>query len=78
MHPIEEADTIDSDLEALERCLEELRDDQQKCVRLFYLQQKSYQESVDQCSFKLSKVKSYIQNGKRNLKVCLEKNHVER
>lgn len=69
---------IDDDLNALERCIEELRPDQQLCVKLFYLQQKSYREIVEKTAFKLTKVKSYIQNGKRNLKICLEKNHVTR
>lgn len=78
MHPTGEKDSIDSDLEALERCLQELRTDQQQCVRLFYLEKKSYQEIVDLQSIKLTKVKSYIQNGKRNLKICLEKHHVKR
>lgn len=78
MHPNEEEQPLEADLIALERCIEELRDDQQRCVRLFFLEQKSYKEIVDQSSIKLSKVKSYIQNGKRNLKICLEKHHVKR
>ncbi|WP_258102646.1 RNA polymerase sigma factor [Marinoscillum sp. MHG1-6] len=69
---------VDSDLKALEDCISALRPDQQQCVRLFYLQQKSYAEIVAASSFKMSKVKSYIQNGKRNLKICLEQKHVRR
>ena len=76
MHPIEEERPIDEDLSALEGCLEQLREDQQQCVRLFYLKQHSYEEVSQLTSFALKKVKSYIQNGKRNLKICLEKNHV--
>lgn len=78
LHLIEEADDLDDDLEALQRCIEELKTDQQRCVRLFYLHQKSYQEIAAETTFKLKKVKSYIQNGKRNLKLCLEKQHVKR
>lgn len=76
MHPQEEERPIDEDLNALEKCLEQLKDDQQQCVRLFYLQQHSYDEVSQLTSFALKKVKSYIQNGKRNLKICLEKKHV--
>lgn len=79
MHPIDEQDgnPLDGDLQALEDCMKKLRQDQQTCVRLFFLQQKSYQEIVNCTTFSLSKVKSYIQNGKRNLKICLEKKHVK-
>lgn len=76
LHPIEEEQPIDQNLDALEQCLDQLREDQQQCVRLFYLKQHSYEEVSQMTSFALKKVKSYIQNGKRNLKICLEKNHV--
>lgn len=75
LHPIEEERPIDENLDALEKCLQLLRDDQQTCVRLFYLKEKSYEEVSAQTKFALKKVKSYIQNGKRNLKICLEKQH---
>ncbi len=76
MHPIEEEQPIDDDLGALEKCLQQLRAEQQQCVRLFYLKEHSYEEVSKMTSFALKKVKSYIQNGKRNLKICLEKSHV--
>lgn len=76
MHPIEEEQPIDDDLGALEKCLQQLREEQQQCVRLFYLKEHSYEEVSKMTSFALKKVKSYIQNGKRNLKICLEKSHV--
>lgn len=78
MHPYPEAEDLESDLEALEACMQQLREDQQACVRLFYLDQKSYEEVSQQTAFDLKKVKSYIQNGKRNLKICLESKHVSR
>ena len=78
MHPIEEGPKIDEDLGALEKCLQQLREDQQQCVRLFYLKEHSYEEVSQLTSFALKKVKSYIQNGKRNLKICLEKSHVSK
>lgn len=75
MHPIEEGPDIDDDLNALEKCLQQLREDQQLCVRLFYLQELSYGQVSKRTSFSLKKVKSYIQNGRRNLKNCLKKQH---
>jgi len=60
-------------LTLLETSLEELNPEQKTCVTLFYLQKKSYQEIVDSTGFNLLQVKSYIQNGKRNLKILVEK-----
>ncbi len=60
-------------LTLLESSLEELNPEQKTCVTLFYLQKKSYQEIVEHTGYNLSQVKSYIQNGKRNLKLLLEK-----
>ncbi len=53
--------------------LEQLNKEQQQCLTLFYLQKKSYQEITEATSYTLLQVKSYIQNGKRNLKIMLEK-----
>lgn len=60
-------------LTLLENSLEELNPEQKTCVTLFYLHKKSYQEIVDTTGFSLLQVKSYIQNGKRNLKILVEK-----
>jgi RNA polymerase sigma-70 factor (ECF subfamily) len=60
-------------MEALEHCLSRLAEGQQQCVRLFYLQQKCYAEVAAITGFSLKAVKSYIQNGRRNLKICIEK-----
>jgi RNA polymerase sigma factor (sigma-70 family) len=60
-------------LTLLETSLEELNPEQKTCVTLFYLQKKSYQEIVNSTGFSLLQVKSYIQNGKRNLKMLVEK-----
>jgi len=57
----------------LEEAIEELSEEQKRCVNLFYLQKKSYQQITAQTGFSLMQVKSYIQNGKRNLKIILEK-----
>lgn len=60
-------------LENMEAAMKELNAEQSTCVRLFYLEKKSYQEITDITGFTLLQVKSYIQNGKRNLKLLLEK-----
>jgi RNA polymerase sigma factor (sigma-70 family) len=60
-------------LNLLEKSIEELNPEQKTCVTLFYLQKKSYQEIVTITGFSLLQVKSYIQNGKRNLKILVEK-----
>ena len=70
-HPIdkEHDDKIE---EKLNRCIEELKKEQKSCVRLFYYEKKCYREISNQLGIDQKKVKSYIQNGKRNLKICLE------
>lgn len=57
----------------LEDAMDELNEEQKLCVTLFYLQKKSYQQIAGLTSYNLLQVKSYIQNGKRNLKLLLEK-----
>jgi RNA polymerase sigma factor (sigma-70 family) len=59
---------------ALERCMDKLSPAQKQSIGLFYLNEKCYKEIVEVTGFSLNEVKSYIQNGKRNLKICLEKN----
>lgn len=56
---------------ALNYCLNELNKEQRKSIDLFYFENKSYADIVDITGFALEKVKSYIQNGKRNLKNCI-------
>ncbi|MGL4630119.1 MAG: RNA polymerase sigma factor [Leadbetterella sp.] len=73
-HPFEDVPfEIDKNEMHLDRCIEKLPLEQKTSIRLFYLQEKCYQEITDITGFELNKVKSYIQNGKRNLKICLEK-----
>ena len=64
-------------LALMEACLSELNDEQQQCIRLFYLEQKCYKEVAEITGYDLSKVKSYIQNGKRNLRICMERKEDE-
>ena len=67
----------DHTLDLLELSLKELNPEQQQCVTLFYLQKKSYQEVSDEAGFTMLQVKSYIQNGKRNLRILIEKKQEE-
>ncbi len=57
----------------LERCLDELPGAQRESVRWFYFEEKSYREIAGLIDEDVGKVRSYIQNGRRNLKLCLEK-----
>ncbi len=63
----------DQTLEWMNESLKELSPEQRQCVTLFYLQKKSYQEISEETRFTMMQVKSYIQNGKRNLKLMIEK-----
>lgn len=59
-------------LQAVENAILGLKDKQKQCIELFYLKQKSYVEIADITGYTENEVKSYIQNGKRNLKIILE------
>ena len=59
----------------LTRGLGQLPTEQQQCLQLFYLQQQSYQIIAEQTGYELKQVKSHIQNGRRNLKIFVEKHH---
>lgn len=70
-------DTKEKQLTVMEKCMETLPEEQKVSVDLFYLQEKCYKEVAEITGYELVKVKSYIQNGKRNLKICIEKNSGE-
>jgi RNA polymerase sigma factor (sigma-70 family) len=57
----------------LKQCLEGLAHEQKLTVTLFYMEQKSYQQIAEATGIEWNKVRSYIQNGRRNLKICMEK-----
>lgn len=63
----------DRQLNNMAEALQQLNKEQQLCVTLFYLKKKSYQEIADETNYTLMQVKSHIQNGKRNLKILMEK-----
>jgi RNA polymerase sigma-70 factor (ECF subfamily) len=76
LHPIDKEDH--SVEEALKNCIEQLKIEQKQCIELFYYEKLCYQEIAEKLKMSEKKVKSYLQNGKRNLKICLEGNHVSK
>ncbi len=60
----------------LEYCLDTLPADQREAIRLFYLDGKCYNEIAQQTGQDWNQVRSFIQNGRRNLKICMEKTEV--
>ena len=64
----------ESELKKLEFCIEHLPDEQKQSIQLFYLENKCYNEIVEQLGYEWNKVRSLVQNGRRNLKICMEKN----
>jgi len=64
-------DILEQRISELEQEISKLSDEQQICIELFYLKDKSYNEVACELGFTVKQVKSYIQNGKRNLKNSL-------
>lgn len=60
----------------LEKCLGQLNDVQRNTVQWFYYEEKSYKEISELIAEDVGKVRSYIQNGRRNLRLCLEKHGI--
>lgn len=73
IHPIDDELRLSS---ALKECIERLKGEQRNCIDLFYFKRKCYQEIALTLKVEELKVKSNIQNGKRNLKICMEATHV--
>ncbi len=60
-------------LDWMHESIKNLNPEQQQCVTLFYLEKKSYQQIVEDTQFSLLQVKSNIQNGKRNLRLMIQR-----
>jgi RNA polymerase sigma-70 factor (ECF subfamily) len=58
----------------LELAIGQLSEAQRRCIELFYLEERSYQEVSETTGYSMNEVKSHLQNGRRNLKIILEKN----
>ena len=70
----DDAFMLNTQLDALDECLQKLANEQRVSIELFYLQDKCYRDIAGETGFDIGKVKSYIQNGKRKLKICIESN----
>ena len=57
----------------LNLAMDALKKEQRDCIRLFYFEKKSYEEIEAQTGYSYKEVKSYLQNGKRNLKIQLSR-----
>ncbi len=73
--PLDNENWKNAKLDEMNGALLQLKEGQKICVELFYLQERSYQEIVDQTGYSMLEVKSFIQNGKRNLKIMLSQNN---
>jgi RNA polymerase sigma-70 factor (ECF subfamily) len=71
VHP-EEGNAEDAEAQ-LRDCIEELNSEQRQAIELFYFENQSYQEIAEVKNEDLGRIRSYIQNGRRNLRICMEK-----
>lgn len=73
-------DIVDKEklLNGMESCVEKLPAEQKHAIQLFYLEEKCYKEIAEFTETDINKVRSFIQNGRRNLKICMEKQALEK
>jgi len=72
-HLLDDEESDSERMDALKRCMEKLPEEQKVSITSFFMEEMSYADIVETTGYTLSRVKSYIQNGKRNLKICIEK-----
>ena len=65
-------------LSTMESCIEQLPGDQKQAIQMFYLEEKCYREIAEKTGTDINKVRSFIQNGRRNLKICMEKQALQK
>ncbi len=65
-------------LQSMEYCIEQLPEEQKEAIQLFYLKEKCYNEIAETINADINKVRSFIQNGRRNLKICMEKQALQK
>lgn len=70
---IEDLQRKERTLDQISDALQELNAEQRSTIEMFYLKKMSYQQIIDKTGYSFQQVKSYIQNGKRNLKLILQK-----
>jgi len=61
----------------LDYCLGQLKTEQRQVVELFFLQNKCYKEIAEETGIEWNAVRSFIQNGKRNLKICMDQQKLQ-
>jgi RNA polymerase sigma factor (sigma-70 family) len=76
MHP-PDGNEKEWQLDQLTKCMETLPADQKQIVSLFYLQEKCYKEIAEISGFEWNRVRSLVQNGRRNLKICMDNNSIK-
>ena len=75
---LNEEGSRDTETQMLEQAIAQLGVEQRKCIELFYLKKLRYVDVAKETRYSLKEVKSYIQNGKRNLKLILLRNNGKR
>lgn len=71
---VDEVKEKEAVLTKMEKCLEQLNDNQKMSIQLFYLKKQSYEDVSKKLGATWAQTRSYIQNGRRNMKKCMEKN----
>jgi RNA polymerase sigma-70 factor (ECF subfamily) len=73
LHLLDETEEEDERIPALRDCMEKLPENQRVSILRFFAEEMSYADIAEATGYPLKSVKSYIQNGKRNLKICIER-----
>ena len=71
---LEEAMAKEAHLTIMQECINQLVSQQKTAIELFYFKEKCYKEIAEITHMDVNKVKSFIQNGRRNLKICMDNN----
>ena len=77
LHLLDGESSDEERMQALNRCIEKLSESQRLCIVHFFLDEMSYADVSEKTGYTVKYVKSNVQNGKRNLKICMEKQNVE-
>lgn len=64
---------MEQKMQLMDESIHDLNEEQKQCVTLFYLEKKSYSEIAEATGYPITKVKSSLQNGRRNLRIAINK-----
>lgn len=67
----------EASLQEVEAAIARLPEGQEICIRLFYLEKNSYQQVAERTGYPIEKVRSHLQNGRRNLRISLERHGLQ-